>query len=140
MSCPEQQGWRVDRTHVLHTRFDCVHSYPAAAEGALRAAFDEAGLVTFTVEADATGELDVLNDVGAAMGFPSTVGGWDGWNDWARDLSWAPPGRGFALLVRGADRAWRADPLGMGELVNAWLFCAASWAEQGQPFALVLLV
>lgn len=141
MSCPEgERALRVDRTHVIHTGFACVHTYPAAAEPSLRAVFEEAGVVVFEVEAGADGALDVLNDTGAAMGFPTAVGGWDGWSDWAQDLSWAPPGRGHALLVRGADLAWRADPLGMGELVQGWLFCAEYWAGRRMPFALVMLV
>jgi hypothetical protein len=141
MTCPRNTppARHVDRYHLLHTGFACVHSYPAACEPELRRVLGEAGLVLFTLDVPPSDDLDILSLSAEAMRFPTPVGGWDGWNDWARDLEWAPSTNGYALLVRGADVLWRRDAQSAGELVNSWLFCAEHWARQVRVFALVFL-
>ena len=85
-----------------------------------------------------TDKAQVLQRFAGALDFPDWFGGnWDALADCLDDLSWRPAD-GYVLWLEHA-QAWRdADEAGFATLVELADGVAASWAQDGVPFWLLL--
>lgn len=95
---------------------------------------------TAVVEVDGSvvdGKDALMGALAEALSFPGYFGrNWDALEECLRGLD-PPASRGYAVVIRAAERLWREHPEISGKLVETWLSSAEHWARRDLPFHLV---
>lgn len=109
-----------------------------AADGARAAIKAPAGHVLRYVDGAACGTKSaVLGAFAAALDFPADTGrNWDALAECLADLEWLPA-RGYAVVVRDAERVLPGKPKDRGTLIAVLEQVGREWAARKTPFHVV---
>lgn len=116
----------------------CIHFVDGSGVDVILTQLTSSGISTLKVDAsNVSNEKELLKEIAAAMHFPDYFGAnWDAFAECICDLEWLAAG-GYVLIVENSTCLWKAIPRAAGKLLEAWLFAADQWAQEGVPFHLV---
>lgn len=116
---------------------ECIHFVDQGEWAAVRS--ELAPCVREASVAQVRDDQGIFIVVAKALEFPEYFGrNWDALDECLRDLTWLRAS-GYVLALTNATRAWKVAPRTLGDLVEAWLFCAREWASESVPFHLVFV-
>lgn len=123
---------------LLTIKWECIQFIPATTSLPHDAALRSLGIHLATIDgASISTKRGLFEALQAALQFPDYFGfNWDAVNECLRDLNSWIPAPAYLLRIDGGIHLWKTAPELAGALVESWLSCAESWADQAVPFRL----